>query len=46
MSINSEAAQRTYFTDVDYRAAQQRFMGRWMETTATDDVDDGEEIER
>lgn len=41
-----EGAQRTYITDVDYRTAWQTFKGRWMKTTAIEDVDDGGERER
>lgn len=46
LSVICEGAQRTYVTDVDYRTAGQRFIGRLMETAAADDADDGGERER
>lgn len=41
-----EGEQRIYVTDVDYKTDRQRFIGRWMKTTATDDADDDRESER
>lgn len=46
LSVICEGAQRIYVNDVDCRTAKQRFIGRWIETTATDDADDGGERER
>lgn len=38
--------KRIYVTDVDYKTDRQGFIGRWMKTTATDDVDDNGDSER